>query len=61
MINIYEMQPGSRDLTETDAIREGVWINLENPSDKELEEVNAKTGIPEEMLKARSTRRRGRI
>ncbi len=52
MINIYEMQPGSRDLTETDAIREGVWINLENPSDKELEEVNAKTGIPEEMLKA---------
>ena len=52
MINIYEMQPGSRELTETAALKPGVWINLENPSDKELEEVSGKTAIPEDMLKA---------
>ncbi len=52
MVSVYEMQAGSRSLAETGEIREGVWINLENPSDKELEEINAKTGIPEDMLKA---------
>lgn len=52
MINIYEMQPGSRELTETTTLKPGVWINLENPSDKELEEVSGKTAIPEDMLKA---------
>lgn len=52
MINIYEMSAGSRELKAADAFRPGAWINLENPSDKELQEVCAATGISEEMLKA---------
>lgn len=52
MINIYRMRAGSRTLETVDTIERGAWINLENPSDKEMEEVMAATGIPEEMLKA---------
>lgn len=52
MINIYQMRAGSRELCEVETFTPGVWINLENPSDKELEEVSAATGISEEMLKA---------
>ncbi|MCI8435110.1 MAG: magnesium transporter CorA family protein [Clostridia bacterium] len=52
MINIYRMRAGSRELCEVETFTPGVWINLENPSDKELEEVSAATGISEEMLKA---------
>ena len=52
MINIYAMDKGARVLETLDEIRKGCWINLENPSDKEIEDVSAKTGITEEMLKA---------
>lgn len=51
MINIYGMSPGSRVLENMEAYKPGAWVNLENPSDKELEEVSAATGIPEDMLK----------
>lgn len=52
MINIYEMKSGSRTLDTVSEIRAGCWINLENPSDKEIEEVSKATAIPEDMLKA---------
>ena len=46
------MKSGERHLTEIPDIAPGCWINLENPSDREIEEVSAKTGIPDDMLKA---------
>ena len=52
MMNIYTMESGSRELTLCDDIRDRCWINLENPSDLEIETVAEKTGIPEDMLKA---------
>ncbi len=52
MLNIYTMESGKRELVECDTISPGVWINLENPSDLEVEQVRSKTGIPEDMLKA---------
>lgn len=52
MRNVYTMSAGSRALQPSDIIQSGAWINLENPSDKELEEVARATGVPEDMLKA---------
>lgn len=52
MLNIYAMQSQSRELRKIDEITPGAWLNLENPSDKELEEVAEKTGVGEDMLKA---------
>lgn len=46
------MESGKRELIERETMESGVWINLENPSDLEVERVSAKTGIPEDMLKA---------
>ncbi len=46
------MESGKRELVERDEISPGVWINLENPSDLEVQDVSAETGIPEDMLKA---------
>ena len=37
MLNVYSMPAQSRELKTLDAIEAGAWINLENPSDKELE------------------------
>lgn len=52
MINIYSMLSGSRKLELKESVAPGVWINMENPSDKEIEEISAQTKISEEMLKA---------
>lgn len=52
MLNTYVMPPQSRTLNKLDKIEKGCWINLENPSDKELEEVSHVTGVSEDMLKA---------
>lgn len=52
MITIYEMKSGSRELAQIDEVAPGCWINLENPSDLELESVSQKTGVPEDMIKA---------
>lgn len=52
MMNIYAMESGKRELTLCDEIIDGCWINLENPSDLEIETVVEKTGIPEDMIKA---------
>lgn len=46
------MESGKRELVECDAIAPGVWINLENPSDLEIQQVSTETKIPEDMLKA---------
>jgi magnesium transporter len=46
------MQSQSRELRKIDEITPGAWLNLENPSDKELEEVAEITGVGEDMLKA---------
>lgn len=35
-----------------DAFETGCWVDLVNPTDDEVEDVTALTGIPEEMLKA---------
>ena len=51
-MNIYAMESGKRELVACDDIRPGVWINLENPSDLEIEKVCSATGIPEDMIKA---------
>lgn len=52
MINIYNCPAGSRELKKAEEIGKKCWINLENPSDKELEEVISATGVAEDMLKA---------
>lgn len=52
MVNIYKMRAGSRELEEIDEIQDGCWINLENPSDLEVDRVCAETGVSEQMLKA---------
>ena len=52
MLNIYTMPAQSRELKKLENIEAGAWLNLENPSDKELEEVAAITGVSEDMLKA---------
>lgn len=52
MKTIYSMRSGMRSLDEINEITAGCWINLENPSDKEIEEVAKATNLPEDMLKA---------
>ncbi len=52
MMDIYTMPAQSRELIKLDEMKQGCWINLENPSDKELEEVARITGAGEDMLKA---------
>ncbi len=52
MLNVYTMEPGKRELVECSEIKKGCWINLENPSDLEIEKVSSGTAIPEDMLKA---------
>ena len=52
MLKIYAMESGKRELAERENIAPGTWINLENPSDLEVELVSAATRIPEDMLKA---------
>ncbi len=52
MKSVYTMQSGSRELTAQENICRGCWIDLENPSDKEIEEVSAVTKISTDMLKA---------
>lgn len=52
MKKIYSMISGSRELVKCDEITERCWINLENPSDLEMDEVIAATKVPEDMLKA---------
>ncbi len=46
------MESGKRELVECEAIAPGVWVNLENPSDLEVDRVCSETGIPEDMIKA---------
>ena len=46
------MESGKRELNRRDSIESGVWIDLENPSDLEIDEVCKNTGIPEDMIKA---------
>lgn len=46
------MESGKRELIRRDKIEDGVWIDLENPSDLEIDEVCRTTGIPEDMIKA---------
>lgn len=46
------METGKRELVECEKISPGVWINLENPSDLEVEEICAATNVPEDMIKA---------
>ena len=46
------MESGKRELVECDAVAPGAWINLENPSDREIEKITTETGIPEDMIKA---------
>lgn len=50
MIKIYKSQETALD--EIDEITNGCWINLTNPTEKELEEVSEKTGLYMEFLKA---------
>lgn len=50
MIKIYKSQETTLD--EIDEITGGCWINLTNPTEKELEEVSEKTGLYMEFLKA---------
>ncbi len=52
MKDIYVMKSKERTLEAVSSPSPGCWINLENPSDKEIEETAAATGIPEDMLKA---------
>lgn len=46
------MESGKRELVECDDIAPGTWINLENPSDREIEKISTAARIPEDMLKA---------
>lgn len=46
------MGSGSRELLTQEDITPQCWVNLENPSDKELEYVASKLSVPEEMLRA---------
>jgi magnesium transporter len=46
------MNKGARQIERREAITENCWIDLENPSDKEIADVCGATGIPEEMVKA---------
>ncbi len=52
MISSYAMKKGSRELIHLQGAEEHCWIHLENPSDKEIEDVSLKTGVSDEMLKA---------
>lgn len=52
IMQVFSMKSGSRELVSEAEVTSQCWINLENPSDRELEEVVAKTGVPEDMLKA---------
>ncbi|MCI8412976.1 MAG: magnesium transporter CorA family protein [Clostridia bacterium] len=52
MLDAYNMLTQSRELKKSDGIEKGCWINLENPSDQELEEVARITGVGEDLLKA---------
>ncbi len=52
MVKIYSMESGKRELAERGDIVPGSWVNLDNPSDLEVELVSRATGIPEVMLKS---------
>lgn len=52
MLKVYAMESGKREIVECDAVAPGTWINLENPSDLEIEKITTETGIPEDMIKA---------
>lgn len=52
MVKYFSMNKGARELCPIDDAAENCWINLENPSDKEIEYIADKTGVSEEMLKA---------
>lgn len=42
----------NRKTSQLDAFVDGCWVDLVNPTDDEVEDVCALTGVPEEMLKA---------
>ena len=51
MLNIYKTDEKNI-LQELSVAEKGCWIDLINPDDKEIEQVIALTGFPEDMLKA---------
>lgn len=51
MIKFFKSEKGLS-TERLEAFEEGCWIDLVNPTDDEVEDVTALTGIPEEMLKA---------
>ena len=51
MIKFFKTDERVR-ILETDKFEQGCWVELVNPTDDEVDDIRALTGIPEEMLKA---------
>ena len=51
MLKFFKTQE-DRKIDRLEAIEPGCWVDLVNPTDDELEDVCALTGVPEEMLRA---------
>ena len=51
MLKFFKTQEDKK-LERLQAFEEGCWVDLVNPTDDEVEDVCALTGVPEEMLKA---------
>lgn len=51
MIKIYETDLETGKFTKTTSIKKGVWINLVNPSNEEINRVCEETGIEEDFIK----------
>jgi magnesium transporter len=51
MIKFFKTDEKVR-ILETDKFEQGCWVELVNPTDDEVDDIRALTGIPEEMLKA---------
>ncbi|MCM2326131.1 MAG: magnesium transporter CorA family protein, partial [Candidatus Woesearchaeota archaeon] len=52
MITIYRKNVSDEKLTELKRIETGTWINLINPTEEEIKEINEKTGAEIDLLKA---------
>lgn len=52
MIKIFNTPVGKNNAHEIDCVVQNCWIHLENPSDLEIENISASTGVTAQMIKA---------
>lgn len=52
MVRYFRTFLGEKNASEANELSAHCWIHMENPSDYEIENISAKTGVPAQMIKA---------